>query len=668
MAPRPFLRFAVVLALLACGSAPLQAAPAPTAPPPIERFFINPVLADAKLSPDARYLAAISGAPGRRDYLIVIDLQQKTPKLVAGYQDADIRQFDWVNNERLVFDLADKQEGDTRTAAGLFAVDRDGGKLVQLASRRGGPPGMGVNRRMLPWHTFMLGGGAQDSDFIYVTSTEFRDEVSRDVDTVNLLRLDTRTGRSQVVQRPGKVGRWMLDQHGEPRLAMGSEKGVSTLHYRDPATDQWRVLTTFATYKGGRNAFTPLGFGRDGTLYATAYGEGDTTGLVTIDLATGKPNPKPIVVAPGYDFMGALVRSGDRVLGVRISTDAERTVWFDPAVKAAQEKLDAALPGLVNQMSFGSRDQTQWTLVRSYSDVQPLAYYVYNITTGNLDKVGDAYPGIDPARMGQQDPVRYKARDGMEIPALLTQPAGGAKNAPLVVLVHGGPYVHGNHWGWNGQTQFLASRGYAVLEPDFRGSTGYGDKYFRAGWKQWGLAMQNDIADGARWAIAQGYADPQRICIAGASYGGYAVLMGLANDPDLYKCGVSWVGVTDINLLYDGHWSFASDLQEQWKIYGMPDMIGDQVKDAVQLKATSPIEQAARIKAPLMLAYGGNDRRVPMYHGRKFLSAVKPHNTQVEWIEYEDEGHGWRLPKNRVDFWGRVEKFLDKNIGPAAAK
>ena len=669
MAPRPFLRFAVALALLACGSAPLQAAPAPDALPPIERFFINPVLADAKLSPDARYLAAISGAPGRRDYLVVIDLQQKTPKLVAGYQDADIRQFDWVNNERLLFDLADKQDGDTRMAAGLYAVNRDGSKLLQLASRRGGPAGMGVNRRMLPWHTFMLGGrGAQDSEFVYVTSNEYEDDYFRVVANVNLLRLDTLTGRHQVVQRPGKVGRWMLDQHGEPRLAMGSEKGVSTLHYRDPATDQWRVLTTFPTYKGGRNAFTPLGFGRDGTLYATAYGEGDTTGLFTIDLATGKPNPKAIVVAPGYDFMGALVRSGDKVLGVRISTDAESTVWFDPAVKAAQEKLDAALPGLVNQISFPSGDQTQWTLVKSYSDVQPLAYYLYNITTGKLEKVGDAYPGIDPARMGQQDPVRYKARDGMEIPALLTQPAGGAKNAPLVVLVHGGPYVHGNHWGWNGQTQFLASRGYAVLEPDFRGSTGYGDKHFRAGWKQWGLAMQNDIADGARWAIAQGYADPKRICIAGASYGGYAVLMGLVNDPDLYKCGVSWVGVTDINLLYDGHWSFASDLQEQWKVYGMPDMIGDQVKDAAQLKATSPIEQAARIKAPLMLAYGGTDRRVPTYHGRKFLSAIKPQNTQVEWIEYEDEGHGWRLPKNRVDFWGRVEKFLDKNIGPAAAK
>ncbi|MET0982566.1 MAG: alpha/beta fold hydrolase, partial [Telluria sp.] len=535
------------------------------------------------------------------------------------------------------------------------------------ASRWGSPH---RNRRVLPWHTFMMDGrGAQNSEFIYVTSPDIVDVATREVRTVNLLRLNTLDGTHRVVPRPGKVDRWMLDHKGEPRLTVASENGVTTIHYLDPATGQWRVLSTHPTYKGRRDTFTPLGFGSDGTLYATAYGGGDadTTSLFTINLATGKPNPQPLVTAPGYDFTGALVRGGEKVLGVRIRTDADSTVWFNPAMKAVQEKLDAAIPGAVNLMSFPSGSQSEWALVRSFSDVKPLTWYVYNIRTGVAELVSDTYPGIDPARMGQQDPVRYKARDGMEIPALLTLPAGGAKNAPLVVLVHGGPYVRGNKWGWDPETQFLASRGYAVLEPDFRGSTGYGIKHFRAGWKQWGLAMQNDIADGARWAVAQGFADPKRICIAGASYGGYATLMGLVNDPDLYKCGINWVGVTDINLLYDGHWSFTSDLSEEWKVYGMPDLIGDQVRDAAQLKATSPIEQAARIKAPLMLAYGGVDKRVPMYHGRKFRSAIKPHNTQVEWIEYDDEGHGWRVPKNRVDFWGRVEKFLDKHIGKGAA-
>ena len=672
MVPRTFTRRAfTALALLVCACAPLHAAPASSALPPIERFFNNPGLADAKLSPNARYLAAIYGMPGRRASLVVIDVQLKTPKLVAGYSDADIRRFDWVNDNRLVFDVTDNEvaPGGQDMAAGLYAVDRDGANLRQLAQRRGTPivtTGSRINSKILPWNTFMLdGNGAENSEFIYVASPEIEDRGQ--VRTVNLLRLNTLTGAHQTVQRPAKVNRWMLDQKGEPRLTVTSEDGVSTIRYLDPANGQWRVLSTYATYKGGKDAFTPIGFGGDGALYAIAYGGNDTTRLFTIDLATGKPNPDPLVVTPGYDFTGALVRSGEKVLGVRVRTDADRIVWFDPAMEAVQKKLDATLPGTVNLMSFPSGKHSEWALVKSFSDLRPLAYYVYNIASGAIDKAGEAHPGIDPARMGQQDPVRYKARDGLEIPSLLTLPAGGAKNAPLVVLVHGGPYVRGNVWGWKGETQFLASRGYAVLEPDFRGSTGYGSRHFRAGWKQWGLAMQNDIADGARWAIAQGFADPKRVCIAGASYGGYAVLMGLANDPDLYKCGVSWVGVTDINLLYDGHWSYISDASEEWQHYGMPVLVGDQVKDAAQLKATSPIEQAARIKAPLLMAYGGSDHRVPMYHGRKFLDAVKPHNKQVEWIEYQDEGHGWRLPQNRVDFWGRVEKFLDKHIGKGAA-
>ncbi len=175
--------------------------------------------------------------------------------------------------------------------------------------------------------------------------------------------------------------------------------------------------------------------------------------------------------------------------------------------------------------------------------------------------------------------------------------------------------------------------------------------------------MQNDIADGAKWAIGKGIVDAKRICIAGASYGGYATLMGLVNDPDLFRCGVNWVGVTDIDLMYTGHWSQDSDMSATWKQYGMPVMIGDQVQDAAQLKATSPLAQAARIKQPLLLAYGDNDKRVPIYHGEKFYNAVKPTNKDVEWVVYKGEGHGWTLAENRMDFWTRVEKFLDRNIG-----
>jgi acetyl esterase/lipase len=663
---------AALLAML-CAMPPVLAQTGAT-PPAIESFFANQQFGGALLSPTSRYLAARSGGPGRHDVLVVIDLDTNQPQVVAGFRDADIGDFQWVNDERLVYDVTDKTigPGDDMYGPGLYAVNRDGSGTIQIADRRGEEFVVGVSstipRKLLPWHTFLMKQrGAQDSQSIYVTSPEF--DAGGQAIEVKLLRLDTVSGKAQAVPRPGPVTSWMLDQKGEPRLAIGREGDNMTLHYREPQTGKWRKLTSYPAYTGGRAAIDPIGFGADGTLYVEAAGAGDTTAVYTFNFATGKINPEPVIVTQGYDFSGRLVANQDKLLGVQYTTDAQGTLWFDPGMKALQQKVDALLPATVNTLSVPAHAGAPWVLVRSYSDVVPPTYALYNMKTGLLDKVGDSRPHIDSRQMGHQDMVRYKARDGLEIPALLTLPrSGNGKKLPLVMLVHGGPWVRGAVWGWNPESQFLASRGYAVLEPEYRGSTGFGAAHFMAGWKQWGLAMQNDIADGARWAVAQGIADPKRICIAGASYGGYATLMGLVNDPDLYQCGVDWAGVTDINLMYTDTWYARSDMSDDWKKYGMPALIGDRVKDAAQLKATSPIEQAARIRQPVLLAYGGADRRVPMFHGKKFYDAVKRTNPNVEWIEYPEEGHGWVLEKNNIDFWSRVEKFLDKNIGKGAVQ
>jgi dipeptidyl aminopeptidase/acylaminoacyl peptidase len=653
-------------------AAPAQAAPAPL---PLAAFFDNSSFGGAVLSPSGRYLAARASAPGRRVLLGVIDLQANTLKVVAAYSDADIGHVVWVNDERLAFDLTERDvaPGDAFLGAGLYAVNRDGANLRQLADRRGqefvSEATSLAAHKLLPWHTFLMGQkGAQDSESIYVTSPDLQNHKDGESPNIKLLSLNTLTGRTTSVRSPGKVDAWMLDHQGKPRLAVGHKNDLTTIHYLDPATGEWRTLASYRSFTQGQDAISPEGFGPDGTLYVSARGGQDAQSLYVFDFKTGKIQPEPLVETKGYDFDGGLVGNHAKLLGVRYQTDAVGTAWFDPAMQALQAKIDKLLPSTVNVIDVAAAADAPWALVRSYSDVQPAVFMLYNLQTGRLNKVGEARPGLDMRTMAHQDMLRYKARDGLEIPALLTRPQGTPKGArvPLVVLVHGGPYVRGSTWGWNSQSQFLASRGYAVLEPEFRGSTGFGAKHFTAGWKQWGLAMQDDIADGARWAIAQGIADPKRICIAGASYGGYATLMGLVRDPDLYRCGVDWVGVTDIQLLYDGHWSFKSDLGDNWKEYGMPELIGDPVKDAAQLAATSPLLQAARIRQPLLMAYGGVDHRVPMYHGRKFYDAVTKTNNQVEWIEYQEEGHGWVLPKNRIDFWGRVEKFLDKNIGKNA--
>ncbi|NVM78048.1 dipeptidyl aminopeptidase/acylaminoacyl peptidase [Duganella sp. SG902] len=665
-----FLRAAALAGAILCGHAP---AAEPAKPPPaLADFFNNPDFSDAELSPSGKYLAVRVGGKNKRDMLGVVELASNAVKVVGNFSDADIGNFAWVNDNRLVFTATDRDlaQGDMRYAPGLYAINRDGSGFRQLAMRNGKPfitnGSSSTSRELLPWHTYLLDDdGAQDSDYIYVQDRDI--SYPGQLNHVDLLRLNTVTGRTAAtVKRPGDSHYWLLDYQGEPRLTITVDKGTSSMYYLDPATKEWRKLGEYDSYTGKGGRFRPLAFGPDGTLYVTSNNKGNFSAVYTYDLATGKLGDKPLVKLDGYDFRGRLIMNKDKLVGVRHLTDAWSTTWLDPAMKAMQDKIDAMLPNTMNLLTLPKRPESPWVLVTAYADIWPRRVMLYNSETGKLTLVGSAHPAIDPSQMARQTLVHYQARDGLDIPAWLTVPQGGRKNLPMVVLVHGGPFVRGDSWEWSADAQFLASRGYVVLQPEYRGSTGFGLKHFVAGWKQWGLKMQDDIADGTRWAIAQGYADPKRICIAGASYGGYATLMGLINDPDLYQCGVEWAGVTDINLMYDGTWNFASDLPDGYKQYGMPQLVGDQVKDAEQLKATSPLLQAARIKQPLLLAYGTADLRVPLPHGTKFYKAVKQTNPNVEWIEYEEEGHGWKLPKNRIDFWGRVEKFLDKNIGAGA--
>ncbi|MDO8439315.1 MAG: prolyl oligopeptidase family serine peptidase [Telluria sp.] len=636
--------------------------------PPAAAFFDNAPFSHPQLSPNGKLLAVIVGAADKRDGLAVIDLADNKVHSVARFADVDVGKVQWVNDKRLAFDTTNKNiaPGEREHGPGLYAANFDGSDFKQLAQRRSSripaaKPGS-AKGKLQPYNTYLTGQpGAQNSDALYVVSPDLVGAVIR---TVDLLELDTVTGRVRKTDRAGDTHYWLLDHEGQPRLTSTLDGTILTIHQRDPATKAWKKLTSFNAYTGGPDAFTPLAFGPDGTLYVISNAGKDKAAVHTVDLATGKLSEKALITLADYDFQGKLIISRNKLVGFRATTDAETTMWFDPQMKALQDEIDKLLDNTVNLLSVPSRPETPWVLVESYSDVQPKTLRLFNTQTKVFNLIGSTRPAIDPVRMGRQESVRYTARDGLGIPALLTMPSGERQaRLPLVLLVHGGPWVRGTAWGWKDQAQFLASRGYAVLEPEFRGSRGYGNAHFRAGWKQWGLKMQDDIADGAKWAIAKGLADPQRICIAGASYGGYAALMGLVNDPGLFKCGINWVGVTDIELMYNGHWSQESDAPDAWLDYGMPVLIGDKTRDAAQLQATSPLVQAARIKQPLLLAYGDADKRVPIYHGDKFYKAVRQTNPDVEWVVYEGEGHGWAVAGNRIDFWTRVEKFLERHIG-----
>ena len=633
--------------------------------PAAEVFFNAPDIASAKLSPSGRWLAMTTGIGSLRVRLIVFDLQEwKLHAQLAHFSDADVYQFAWVGDERLVYSLADLQSSARPIWwPGLFSVQRDGTnqrQLVKIDSPFFVSKERFAREPLSPPHRLLHVPQHQDEDVIVAEHTYT--STGQPVGTI-AKRLNIVTGRaiSLSLGVPGPARNWLFDPAGEPRLVTTFKEGRTTVHWRGPGQADWRVLSEHPQHEA---PFTPLYVDAKGGLYVTM--PHPRTGhrvLTTFDFQTGKPSPGYKVSAPGFDFNGHLVAEvdGGPALGVRQEVDAETTVWFDPRLKVLQEEADRQLPGRVNRITCrrcGEPDMT--ALIWSWSDRHPGQFWIYTAANRAWRKVGDVRPQVDPLRMARKDFARFKARDGMEIPVWVTTPPGPLQPRPSVVLVHGGPWLRGGHWHWEPHGQFLASRGYTVIEPEFRGSTGYGWKHFRAGWKQWGLTMQDDVADAVAWAVQAGHTDAKRVCIAGASYGGYATLMGLVRHPELYRCGAAWAAVTDPRLMF--RWIHGSDQSDEVRAYDLPTLVGDPEKDAAQLEATSPVAQAARIRAPLLLAIGGRDARVPAVHGHQLREALQAAGRPPTWIEYPEEGHGWFYPQNRADFARRLEAFLAEHL------
>jgi len=659
------------------------AAAAPVVGPallPVEMFYRHADIGAARLSPSGKHLAVSVNQAGRVA-LAVFDLAGAAlPKIVAHYGSTDVRSFAWVNDERLVFNLIELDAGgaDQRWGPGLLSVGLDGARPRLLVRTNRdfvvGESSRAVREPLDRNHALLavpLGGGDE------VVVGKFKHDGAGDLQAVLPVKLNVLTGRTQslAVGLPEGVTRWWFDPQGEPRVGESQQEGQVSVYWRAPGTDTWPLLARFPALA---RKFTPREVDAAGKLYVTVDNAGDahTSELRLFDFATGKPEADALVRTPGFDFRGGLVhdlgpqaRSGALTLGVRVQTDAETTVWFDERLTRLQKLVDDKLPGHINRISCRACASAEAVLlVQSWSDQDPGQFWVYQAAGAVWQRVGAVRKDIEPRRMATLDFHRFKARDGLEIPVWVTLPAGPKPSArpsprPAVVLVHGGPWVQGGQWAWHDDAQFLASRGYVVIEPEFRGSTGYGDRLFRAGFRQWGQAMQDDVADALQWGVGQGWVDPKRVCIAGASYGGYATLMGLVRHPELYRCGVAWVGVTEPRLMFE--WSWVSDVNTESRQFAYPQLIGDPVADAAMLNANSPLAQAARIRTPLLLAYGRLDRRVPIEHGEKLRSAMRAAGQEPEWLVYADEGHGWLRPENRFDFARRMARFLAQHLQAA---
>jgi dipeptidyl aminopeptidase/acylaminoacyl peptidase len=484
------------------------------------------------------------------------------------------------------------------------------------------------------------------------------------------LRLNTRTRgtRSLVSDEPRNAADWVFNAQGDA-LAVRSvdADGLATVWWRADAAAPWAALDRYDIFNAAGTGLAPLAVAPDGQLLVTARRNdaARTAALYRYDPRKRQLESEALVGLKDYDFTGNLIfdRTSGALVGAPYATDAFGVAWLDAGLREVQRRIDELLPATANTFGCDPCGGQRRFLVRSWSDRQAPVYFLFDREVPGraaLSLVGPSMPAMDASQMAEQDFQRVPARDGRSIPVYVTKPKGKGP-WPAVVLVHGGPWVRGVTWGWNADSQFLASRGYLVVEPEFRGSLGYGDAWHRAGFKQWGLAMQDDVTDATRWAVAQGLADPRRLVIAGASYGGYAAMMGLVKEPDLYRAGINWVGVTDIDLLYTVGWSDTSGSQFQRE--AMPQRIGDRTRDAEQLRRTSPLLRAAEITKPVLMAYGAKDLRVPLPHGTKMRDAIKAAGkAEVVWIEYELEGHGFLLEANRVDFWTRVERFLAKHL------
>lgn len=626
-----------------------------SAPLTVEELFKPVQFQTMALSPDGKAIAALAPVAGRQN-LVVLDAKTKKPTPVTSFTTRDVVGVEWINNKRVLVQTGSigVRAFDAR-GGGIYAVDIDGGdgRLISEGSDERNTAGIRFTGRALnPVRT--LPG---ESDDIIAQEFVFS---SRGTSAGDIFRVNTRTGRRTSIGfgKPdsGNGESWVVDKEGVPRVLSVFDEGKVRIWYRAGPDAKWVKLDERGQTQPG---WVPLAIGTNNkTLLVSDQVNRDKAALVLYDPET-KTFGDVVAAHPQVDLAN-LVSVNGLVVGVRYEADRAGTAWFDDSLARLQSGIDRALPGNVNMLN-PSRDRSM-ILVTSYSDVSPGSFYLFDTTTGKMEWLVDRAPGIKPKEMAHMQPVRYKARDGLEIPAYLTLPTNGkTKDLPLVMVVHGGPWVSGDTWSFDREAQFLASRGYAVLQPNFRGTTRYGWKHFSSSFGQWGLSMQDDVTDGVKWAVEQGIADGKRVCIYGASYGGYATMMGLAKDPDLYKCGINYIGVTDVNLFLTATWSDYA--QSDFLKYTVQEMVGDSSKDAERLKATSPVEQASRIKAPVLMAYGAADYRVPIEHGQRMKAAMEKNGLKPIWIVADGEGHGFREMANQKLFYEAMAKFLEENIG-----
>jgi dipeptidyl aminopeptidase/acylaminoacyl peptidase len=480
----------------------------------------------------------------------------------------------------------------------------------------------------------------------------------RDPRLFDVYRLNLASGDLTLIEEnPGDIEGWLTDHDGKLRVAMRTDGVNTSLLYRDREDHPFKTLLT----TNFRESVAPLFFTFDNKkLYVASNLGRDKSAIYIFDPRTAV-HEELLFEHPEVDVYRLFFsRKRKLVTGTGFTTDRFRYHFFDEQRSSLQKELESRLPGYEVTVTSMNKNEDK-VLLHAGSDRTQGSYYFYDTVTGEFRKLADLSPWLPEDKMAPMMPVQYTARDGLTIHGYLTLPAGSdGKNLPVVINPHGGPWAR-DTWGFDGEVQFLANRGLAVLQMNFRGSTGYGRTFWEAGFKQWGRAMQDDITDGVKWLIEQGIADPEKVGIYGGSYGGYAVLAGLAFTPDLYACGVDYVGVSNLFTLLETippYWELGRQM--------MYEQIGHPEKEKELLKAASPVFHADRIRAPLFVAQGANDPRVKKAESDQIVEAMRKRGVDVEYMVKDNEGHGFLNEENRFDFYRAMERFHAKHLGSMA--
>ncbi len=619
------LTFAALIGISGLGWA---GEPAPVIP--LEDFFRNPETANYKISPDGRHFAFLAPYETRMN-VHVRPVEGGEAIRITSDTERDIYSYFWLDDERLIY--GQDRAGDENTR--LFAVNLDGSDFMELTPE-GVRAGVVDDLKNDPLHMMIMLN-------------------ERDPRLFDVYQLNVKTGeRELLVENPGNFMGYSTDHAGQVRFTFATDGVNVRVLYRDDNDSEWdEVIAAPWTEQ-----FSVLRFTEDNRkVWALSSIGRDKIALVIWDTET-RSEEEVIFAHPQVDLYSADFSERDhKLLAVSFLAAYRTYVYFDESYEAMVRKLEKKLAPLQVRIADVDREEKRW-LVHAFDSRTQGTTYFYDAESGNLEELATLAPWLNPDHMAVMRPITYESRDGLFIHGYLTLPVGvKAKNLPLIVHPHGGPQAR-DTWGFRSTPQFLANRGYAVFQPNFRGSTGFGKHFMKMGFREWGRAMQDDITDGVHYLVDLGIVDPDRVGIYGASYGGYAVLAGLTFTPEVYAAGVSYVGPSSLFTLMDSVPPYWEPMREM-----LYEMVGHPVEDEALVRAASPLYHVENIRAPLMILQGANDPRVKQAESDQIVRELRSRDIPVPYMLKKNEGHGFSNEENQFHANRAVEQFFARYLG-----